>query len=85
MSLPKIAPSILAADFLNLHGQVQAAERGGADRFQVDMMDGGIDLQTIRPAYQSGARVFVAATSVFRDAAGLGVGVQRLMKAAQQD
>jgi pentose-5-phosphate-3-epimerase len=73
MSLPKIAPSILAADFLNLHGQVQAAERGG------------IDLQTIRPAYQSGARVFVAGTSVFRDAAGPRAGVQRLMKAAQQD
>ena len=40
MSLPKIAPSILAADFLKLHEQVQAAERGGADRFQVDVMDG---------------------------------------------
>jgi len=26
MSLPKIAPSILAADFLNLREQVQAAE-----------------------------------------------------------
>ena len=40
MSLPKIAPSILAADFLKLHEQVQAAERGGAARFQVDVMDG---------------------------------------------
>ena len=30
MSLPKIAPSILGADFLKLHEQVQAAERGGA-------------------------------------------------------
>ena len=29
MSLPKIAPSILGADFLKLHEQVQAAERGG--------------------------------------------------------
>ena len=37
---PKIAPSILAADFLKLYEQVQAAERGGADRFQVDVMDG---------------------------------------------
>ena len=38
MSLPQIAPSILAADFLKLHEQVQAAERGGADRFQVDVI-----------------------------------------------
>ena len=37
MSLPKIAPSILAADFLKLHEQVQAAEPGGADRFQQDV------------------------------------------------
>jgi ribulose-phosphate 3-epimerase len=222
MTLPKIAPSILAADFLKLHEQVQAAERGGADRFQVDVMDGvfvpnisfgfslieamrratpllleahlmivspdrylddfakagadviivhqeaavhldrsiqhirhlgkragvalcpatpvhtlneiieeldlvlvmtvnpgfggqafidytlrkirhvremldarnpkcevevdgGIELQTIRAAYQAGARVFVAGTSVFHHAAGPGAGVQSLIKAAQQD
>jgi ribulose-phosphate 3-epimerase len=36
----KIAPSILAADLLNLGDQVVAAEQGGADRFQVDVMDG---------------------------------------------
>jgi ribulose-phosphate 3-epimerase len=36
----KIAPSILAADLLNLGDQVAAAEQGGADRFQVDVMDG---------------------------------------------
>jgi ribulose-phosphate 3-epimerase len=36
----KIAPSILAADLLQLGDQVAAAERGGADRFQVDVMDG---------------------------------------------
>ncbi len=40
MPTVKIAPSILAADFLKLQEQVQAAERGGADRFQVDVMDG---------------------------------------------
>jgi pentose-5-phosphate-3-epimerase len=39
MSTAKISPSILAADFLKLSEQVQAAERGGADRFQIDMMD----------------------------------------------
>ncbi len=36
----KIAPSILAADLLRLGDQVAAAEQGGADRFQVDVMDG---------------------------------------------
>ena len=36
----KIAPSILAADLLNLGAQVAAAEQGGADRFQIDVMDG---------------------------------------------
>lgn len=36
----KIAPSILAADLLCLGDQVAAAEQGGADRFQVDVMDG---------------------------------------------
>lgn len=33
-------PSILAADFGHLAEQVRAAEAGGADRFQVDIMDG---------------------------------------------
>ncbi|MER2600148.1 MAG: ribulose-phosphate 3-epimerase [Caldilineales bacterium] len=37
---PLIAPSILAADFLHLADDVQAAERGGAQRFQLDVMDG---------------------------------------------
>ena len=36
----KIAPSILAADLLHLGDQVAAAEQGGADRFQIDVMDG---------------------------------------------
>jgi ribulose-phosphate 3-epimerase len=40
MSIPEICPSILAADLLRLHEQVQAAERGGARRFQIDVMDG---------------------------------------------
>ena len=39
-STAQICPSILAADFLKLQEQVQAAERGGAARFQVDVMDG---------------------------------------------
>ena len=36
----KICPSILAADLLHLGDQIAAAEQGGADRFQVDVMDG---------------------------------------------
>lgn len=36
----RLVPSILAADFGHLADQVRAAEHGGADRFQVDIMDG---------------------------------------------
>ena len=36
----RIAPSILAADFLRLGEQVKAAETSGVDRFHVDVMDG---------------------------------------------
>src|SRR3974390_387420 len=36
----KIAPSILAADFTRLGQQVAEAERCGADRIHVDVMDG---------------------------------------------
>jgi ribulose-phosphate 3-epimerase len=36
----KIAPSILAADFARLGEQVVLAERAGADRIHVDVMDG---------------------------------------------
>jgi ribulose-phosphate 3-epimerase len=36
----QIAPSILAADFARLGEQVREAERAGADRIHVDVMDG---------------------------------------------
>ena len=36
----KIAPSILAADFLRLGEEIAATEAGGADRIQLDVMDG---------------------------------------------
>jgi ribulose-phosphate 3-epimerase len=36
----KIAPSILAADFADLGTQVGEAERAGADRVHIDVMDG---------------------------------------------
>jgi ribulose-phosphate 3-epimerase len=40
VSLVKLAPSILAADFARLGEQVKAAEQAGADRIHVDVMDG---------------------------------------------
>ena len=36
----KLAPSILSADFAHLADQIAEAERGGADRIHVDIMDG---------------------------------------------
>jgi ribulose-phosphate 3-epimerase len=35
-----IVPSILSADFARLGEQVEAAQAGGADRIQIDVMDG---------------------------------------------
>jgi len=40
MSTMKLAPSILAADFARLGEQVAEAERSGADRIHLDVMDG---------------------------------------------
>jgi ribulose-phosphate 3-epimerase len=39
-SAVKLAPSILAADFSRLGAQVLEAERAGADRIHIDVMDG---------------------------------------------
>ena len=36
----KLAPSILSADFARLGEQVADAERAGADRIHIDVMDG---------------------------------------------
>jgi ribulose-phosphate 3-epimerase len=38
--MPRVAPSILAADFARLGEEVAAVERAGADRLHVDVMDG---------------------------------------------
>ena len=40
MTFIRWAPSILAADFARLGEQVAEAERCGADRIHVDVMDG---------------------------------------------
>src|SRR5579872_7278032 len=39
-AIVKLAPSILAADFARLGEQVAEAERAGADRIHIDVMDG---------------------------------------------
>jgi ribulose-phosphate 3-epimerase len=38
--MPRVAPSILAADFARLGEEVATVERAGADRLHVDVMDG---------------------------------------------
>ncbi len=37
---PLLTPSILAANFSNLEADIKAAEKGGADYFHLDIMDG---------------------------------------------
>lgn len=61
--------------------QVQqlCADRQPACEIEVD---GGIEVETIRAAYEAGARVFVAGTSVFKHPAGPAVGLRRLIEAA---
>ena len=80
----KIAPSILAADFARLGEQVTEAERCGADRIHVDVMDGGIDETTARLGVAAGANVLVAGTSVFGNSSGVAGGMNGLRSAIEQ-
>lgn len=51
------------------------ASRGLQTLIQVD---GGITPETLPLAYQNGARVFVAATAIFKNPAGIAAGIQAL-------
>jgi ribulose-phosphate 3-epimerase len=41
-------------------------------------IDGGINTQTLPQAFSAGVRIFVAATSIFKDPQGIAAGVQNL-------
>ena len=70
----KLAPSILSADFAHLGEQVAEAERGGADRIHVDIMDGHLAQLTV----DAGANVLVAGSAIFGANVGVCAAMQRL-------
>lgn len=57
------------------HVRDMIASRGLQTLIQVD---GGITPETLPLAYQNGARVFVAATAIFKNPAGIAAGIQAL-------
>ena len=44
-------------------------------------VDGGISVETIKPVYEAGARVFVAATAIFKHKMGIETGIKQLRQA----
>ena len=44
-------------------------------------VDGGISHETLQLTYQAGARVFVAATAIFKNPGGIAAGIQTLRNA----
>jgi len=67
----------VAAKIAQVRGMIQ--ERNLKTLIQVD---GGITRETLPAAYQAGARVFVAATAIFKHPAGIAAGVKELRDAA---
>jgi ribulose-phosphate 3-epimerase len=47
-------------------------------------VDGGITTKTLPPTYLAGARVFVAATAIFKHPDGIAAGIQALRASAAE-
>lgn len=71
--LPEVLPKIAQV-------RQMIEERGLETLIQVD---GGITVETLPLTYRAGARVFVAATAIFKNPAGIAAGVRSLRSAAQ--
>ena len=80
----EIVPSILSADLTRLGEQVRAAVEGGADRIQVDVMDGHfVPNLTFGPGVvAAGATVLVAGSAVYSHKQGVAAAIKALRDAA---
>jgi ribulose-phosphate 3-epimerase len=71
--LPEVLPKIARV-------RQMIEERGLETLIQVD---GGITSETLPLTYRAGARVFVAATAIFKNPTGIAAGVRSLRESAQ--